>query len=114
MTFVAYFSTPSFRQQTNAAAPYVKAKIAEIGVRSDKRMEVVLKDSSKLKGYIAKIADDYFVIADPRSGTIKRVAYSQVQQIKTPKLSPRVKRALIYSILFGVGGAIIADICSTN
>jgi hypothetical protein len=70
----------------------VKNKIAHLGTGPDARVEVKLRDKTKLKGYVSKIGDDDFTITDRKSGAATTVRYAQVE-----KLGPRpsVKDGLI-------------------
>ena len=80
----------------------VKAGIAKLGVGPEARVEVKLRDKTKLKGYISEISDDYFVVRDPRAGTATPVAYSQVKQIKGNNLSTGAAIAIGVAIAFGI------------
>jgi hypothetical protein len=60
----------------------VKAKVQELGVGSNSRVEVKLKDQTKLKGYISAIADDSFTLTDSKSGATQKVSYADVSEVK--------------------------------
>lgn len=60
----------------------VKATVTKLGTGKQARVEVKLKDNTKLKGYIGEIAQEHFTLIDPKHGTITPVPYDQVQQIK--------------------------------
>lgn len=60
----------------------VKAKVQELGVGSNSRVEIKLKDQTKLKGHISAIADDSFTLTDSKSGAAQKVSYSDVSELK--------------------------------
>jgi len=75
----------------------VKAGIARLGTGPEARIEVKLRDNTKLKGYISEAKDDSFVITDPQTGTATPVAYPQVKQAReatTSRKGPRSPSAL--------------------
>src|SRR6266849_10988997 len=63
-------------------AEKIKAKVTRLGTGKQARVEVKLKDNTKLKGYIGQIAEDRFALIDPKHGTVTPIPYAQVQQIK--------------------------------
>lgn len=63
-------------------ADQVKAKVTKLGTGKQARVEVKLRDNTKLKGYIGEIAEAHFTLVDPKHGTVTPVPYEQVQQIK--------------------------------
>jgi hypothetical protein len=76
----------------------MKAGIAHLGTGAAARVEVKLRDNTKLKGYISEATDDHFVIMDA-SGKATEVAYQQVKGIKGHNLSTGAKTAIFISIL---------------
>jgi hypothetical protein len=71
-------------KQKDAALPpdKVKAKIIKYGTGRDARVEVTLRDGTKLKGYVSAIETDRFVVADAKHGNTTNVAYDQVRELK--------------------------------
>jgi NAD-dependent DNA ligase len=57
----------------------VKAKVRELG---NTRVEVKLRDQTRLKGQMSSIDDDGFSITDAKSGSSQRVAYAEVLDVK--------------------------------
>ena len=45
-------------------------------------------DGTKLKGHINEIGDDYFVVADNKTGNVTRLRFAQVKQVKTVAKKP--------------------------
>ena len=75
--------------------------LLELGTGPDARIEVRLRDKSKLKGYVSKVGEDSFVIADPKTGTETAVPYPAVTKATGKNLSTGAIIAI--SILAGVG-----------
>ena len=63
-------------------AAKVKAAIAKLGVGSDARVEVRLRDKTKLKGYVSEANENGFVVVDERTGVATQVTYPQVKKVK--------------------------------
>ena len=63
-------------------ADKIKAKVTRLGTGKQARVEVKLKNNTKLKGYIGQISEDGFALVDPKHGTVTPIPYAQVQQIK--------------------------------
>ena len=82
----------------------VRAQVARIGVGEKARVEVKLRDDTKLKGYVSAAGADSFTLTEAKTGASRNVAYADVAQLKKPAggLSP-----LAWSI---IGGAAVAAI----
>ncbi|MEP6913197.1 MAG: hypothetical protein ABI923_10610 [bacterium] len=82
-------------------AEKVKGKVTRLGTGKQARVEVKLRDNTKLKGYIGEIAEEHFTVIDPKHGTVTLVSYSQVLKIKNTN-----------SDLFalGLGAAVISGV----
>ena len=61
-----------------------KARIAilKLGVGEKARVEVKLRDNTKLKGYVSEAGADSFIVTDSQTGASSRVAYNDVAQVK--------------------------------
>ena len=68
--------------QKDQQADQIRAKVTRLSTGTQARVEVKLKDNTKLKGYIGQIAEDKFALIDPKHGTVTPIPYDQVQQIK--------------------------------
>lgn len=84
----------------------VKANITRLGTGRDARVEVQLRDKTKLKGYVSQIKVNSFFVVDDRTGTETEVPYPQTRQVKGHNLSTGAKIA----IAAGIIAAIIAFI----
>jgi hypothetical protein len=79
----------------------VKVGIEKLGTGHDTRVEVKLRDKTRLKGYISEISDAGFVVTDLKSGASNNVTYAEVSQVKGNNLSTGAKIAI--GIAIGVG-----------
>ena len=80
----------------------VKLGIEKLGSGSDTRVEVKLRDKTRLKGYISEISENDFVITDLKTGASNKVAYADVSQVKGNNLSTGAKIAIGVSIAAGL------------
>lgn len=64
------------------SAAKVKAGIAKLGTGSSARVEVKLRDKTKIKGYISEATEDYFVVVEDKTGEATQVPYQQVKKVK--------------------------------
>ncbi len=60
----------------------VKTEIAKLGVGTDARIKVKLKDGTKLKGYVSEIKDTEFSVTNAKTGETIPVPYSHAKQVK--------------------------------
>jgi hypothetical protein len=75
-------------------AEKVKEGISKLGTGAEARIEVKLRDKTKLKGYVSEAGEDSFVIIDEKTSASSRVPYSQVKQVKGNNLSTAAEIAL--------------------
>lgn len=83
----------------------VKTGIAKLGVGPDARIEVKLRDKTKLKGYVSQVSDESFVVADAKTGTTTEVPYPNVASVTGKNLSTGAKIAI--GIAIGVGATFL-------
>lgn len=99
----------SSREEKEAKlASVVKSRITKLGTGSAARIEVKLRDKTKIKGYVQEIAEDYFVVVDDRTGVTTTIAYPQVKQVKSNNLSTGAKYAifvLIMGVIFAIANS---------
>lgn len=89
-------------EKENKFAEKVKINIAKLGTGTDARIEVKLKDGTKLKGYVSEIAEDHFSVTDSKTGKATAVDYHKAKQVKGNNLSTGVKVAIGAVIVFVV------------
>lgn len=80
----------------------VKTGIEKLGVGRETRVEVKLRDKTRLKGYISEASENGFVVTDLKTGTSNSVAYADVSQVKGNNLSTKAK----IGIGIGIGAAV--------
>jgi small nuclear ribonucleoprotein (snRNP)-like protein len=78
----------------------LKAKIAKLGIGKDARVEVKLKDGTKIKGYITEVNDDDFSVMNEKTNSETNIPYPQTKQVKGNNLSTGVKIAIGVAIVF--------------
>jgi hypothetical protein len=62
----------------------VHAKILKVGQGPRARVEITLRDNTKLKGYVSETKADTFTVTDSRTGVARSVAYADVQEVWKP------------------------------
>ncbi|MBC7901392.1 MAG: hypothetical protein H7070_15215 [Saprospiraceae bacterium] len=98
-------ATPAYagpKEKDARFAEKVKQGIARLGTGESARVEVKLRDKTKLKGFVKEAGSDSFTVADAKTGVETRVAYSNTKQIKGHNLSTGAKIAIGLAILAGV------------
>lgn len=68
----------------------VKSEIAKLGTGRDAKIEIKLKDGTKLKGYLSEAGNEQFIVTDSKSGQSTPVYYPQVQKAKGNNFSKRL------------------------
>jgi len=86
----------------------VRQGIRRLGVGEAARVEVTLRDKTKIKGYISEANEDSFRVMNPASGTATTVSYPQVRQVKGNNLSTGAVIAIVGGAVFLV--ALLANI----
>lgn len=89
-------------------ADKIKTEITKLGVGTDARIKVKLKDGTKLKGYVSEINEDNFVVKKAENGNATVVSYANAKQIKGNNLSNGVILAIgigVVLIVFFLIGA---------
>lgn len=97
-----------------ALAAKVKAGVAKLGAGKDTKISVKLRNKTKLKGYVSRIEEEVFVIADAKTGAETRVAYGDVTQAKGNNLSTGAIIAIAAGVAVGVTLLVIYIIIVTN
>lgn len=76
----------------------VRAGISKLGTGTEARIEVKLRNKTKLKGYVSEATAENFTVIDA-NGVATEVAYPQVKQVKGNNLSEGVTIAIVVGIL---------------
>lgn len=102
------FAASSREDKDAKFAAKVKTGITKLGTGPDARVELKLRDKTKLKGHIQEIADDHFTVIDERTGAAREVPYPQVKQVKGNNLSTGAKIAItlvVIGIIFAIAAS---------
>ena len=107
LLFIGALSVAAKSKEENAAvlAAKVKTEIAKLGTGPDARIEVKLRDKTKLKGYVSKVGEDSFVITDVKTGAETNVSYPAVTKATGANMSTGAK--IVIGVLAGLGVVLI-------
>ena len=86
MLMLTALGLQSIHAQTgkDAEAEKARIKVHKMGIGRDARVEVKLRDNTKLKGYISHAGEHAFTVTDAKTGTAQTLAYGDVMQVKKP------------------------------
>ena len=102
-TVPARAAAPKSKAEKEAAFVLkLKESMARLGTGTEARVEVKLKDKTKLKGYVSAVNDEGFSVVDAKTGVATHVAYPQVQKVKGHNLSTGAKVAIGLGALVAV------------
>jgi hypothetical protein len=82
-------------------AEKVRAQLARLGTGADARIKLVLRDKTKLEGFISEAGADTFAVTD-RAGKTTAVEYGQVSKAQGNNLSTGAKIAIGIGVGAGV------------
>lgn len=68
--------------QNDPRVTKVRTDVFKLGVGEKARVEVKLRDNSKLKGYILEAKADSFTVVDSENGYRQTIAYADVDKVK--------------------------------
>ena len=80
----------------------VKDGIMKLGTGEAARVQLTLRDGTKVKGYIREAGEDSFVVVDAKTGAATTVTYPQVKEIKGHNLATGAKVALTLGAILGI------------
>lgn len=76
-------STPAAVKSGDARdAAKIKDDVAKLGIGPDARVELRLRDGTKLKGYILEAADDHLAIVVDETRQARQILYTQVKKLR--------------------------------
>ena len=84
----------SKEEKATRFAAKVKDGISKLGTGAEARIEVKLRDKTKLKGYVSEAGEESFIIVDEKTGATSTVTYAQVKQVKGNNLSRAAEIAI--------------------
>jgi len=62
----------------------MRASVLKLGVGRTSRVEIKLNDQSKVTGYISEVGQDTFTVTDFQTGSLQKLAYADVAQVRKP------------------------------
>lgn len=80
----------------------VKTGILKLGVGTDARVAITLRDRAKLAGFVTDANEESFIVTDPKTRAATTVAYADVTQVKGNNLGTGAKIAIGIGIGVGV------------
>lgn len=92
----------------------VKSEISRLGTGPDARIEVKLRNKTKLKGFVSSIGEESFVVTSDKTGVTTEVPYPDVAKVKGNNLSTGAIIAIAAGIGVGVTFLIIYLIYLAN
>src|SRR5437773_5512786 len=98
ISFVCVASTRAQADKESQRVDKVKHQVSKIGV--DENVEARLSNSTKLKGRISVIGDDYFVLVDRKTADTTTLNFAQVKQISTTLDNPFSDPAVLIGLAF--------------
>jgi RecB family exonuclease len=98
ISLVCVTSTPAQADKESQRVDRVKRQVDKIGV--DEKVEVRLTDSTKLKGRIGLIGNDYLVLVDRKTGDSTTLNFAQVKQISTNLDNPFSDPGVLMGLAF--------------
>ena len=88
----------------------IKANVEKLGTGTDSKIEVKLKDGTKIMGYVSEIKEKEFAVMDSKAGQQIPVSYTNVKQVKGKNSSTNT----LIGVGLGIGAAIIILIIIGN
>ncbi len=79
----------------------VRAQLAKLGTGTDARIKLILRDKTKLEGFVSEVGAESFVVTDS-AGKATAVAYPQVSKARGHNLSTGAKIGIGIGIGVGV------------
>jgi hypothetical protein len=69
----------------NQVADKARNSVQKLGLGRDARVEVKLRDNTKLEGYVSAAEQDSFTVTVPKTGASRTVAYADTEHVKKPR-----------------------------
>ena len=87
----------SLKDQTEITK--IKTNLTKRGTGEKAKVKIELRDGSEVKGYIAELNTDDFVIADSQTGARTTIAYSEVKKVKNQGWSLGTKLGIVCIVI---------------
>ena len=59
----------------------VRAKVQTLSTSGDTQVEVKFRDKTKVKGFIKSVEPVSFTLRDPKDGTLRSIAYTEIDSV---------------------------------
>jgi hypothetical protein len=59
-----------------------RAKVQKLGIGRDARVEVKLRDNTRVKGYVSASSQDSFTVTDRKTGASQTIAFANAAEVK--------------------------------
>ncbi|HET6862770.1 MAG TPA: hypothetical protein VFH91_06970, partial [Pyrinomonadaceae bacterium] len=102
---VASVTMPVAAQQAGfeeATLEKVKSKVAKLGVGEKAKATVILKNGTKVKGYIGQAGNDDFVLRNRKTDSPTTIRYSDVSKVESNR-GHSTARNIAIGVGIGVG-----------
>ena len=101
LNLISYTSaTASPKNEQTKDVAKVRRAIIKLGIGPEARIEVTLRDKTRLKGYVSEASDDGFVVVDEKTEATNRVLYSAVRKVKGHNYE--TGEVIGYVLVFGI------------
>ena len=110
LIFQFLFIAPTFAQNLTGEAETSKVKTAltKSGTGEKSKVKIKLRDGREIKGWIAELNTDNFVIADSKTTNRTTIAYTDAVKVKKSGLSLGAKIGIAALIVGAVAAVVIA------
>jgi hypothetical protein len=105
LLYTAAIAAQTQAQSASTSADEAKMEVQRLGF--GKPVKVKLQNGMKMRGRITGLADDNFVVTDSKTGSMMKVAYTDVAEIRKQREMPRVLQAAF------IGVAVTAAVVGT-
>lgn len=115
LVFQFLFIAPAFAQNLTDAAETAKIKTAltKRGTGEKAKIKIKLRDGREIKGWIAELNADDFVIADSKTKNQTKIFYNDVVKVKKSGLSLGAKLG-IAALVVGAAAVIVIAVGVKN
>lgn len=104
------FVAPAFAQSSNTEAETAKIKTAltKYGTGEKSKVKIRLRDGREIKGYIAELNANDFVVADSKTKNRTTIAYTDAAKVRKSGLSLGAKIGIAALVVGAIGVIVIA------
>ena len=78
----AFLTVKAQTGKDDLLAAKARADVSKRGTGRDARVEIKLRDNTKVKGYISEAGQDSFTVTDSKTGATRTLSYADVSQVK--------------------------------